>query len=116
MIDQNQLWKYIDRSSGPDGHWFYILQHGAQVGALCYYNPPSVRLNGQTKPAHRWAYILTYGDVPSAVLIRHRCGWGGCCNPAHLLPGTHKENAWDIAARARAGAGPDDLWTYEDAL
>lgn len=109
-----KFWSYIDRSAGPDGHWFYIVQHGCLRGSLCYDGGPSVRLNGKSKPAYRWAYVLTYGDLPSTVLVRHRCGWGGCCNPAHLTKGTHLENAWDYFARQSLEIAPDVLATYED--
>lgn len=35
--------------------------------------------------AHRIAYILTYGPVPTNHVIRHTCRNQTCCNPAHLI-------------------------------
>jgi len=36
-------------------------------------------------------------------VVRHICDNGFCCNPAHLLLGTQKENAQDRSARRRGG-------------
>jgi hypothetical protein len=38
------------------------------------------------RKAHRIAYILRYGTVPSSHVIRHTCRNQLCCNPDHLMP------------------------------
>jgi hypothetical protein len=35
--------------------------------------------------AHRIAYILTFGPVPSDHVVRHTCRNQLCCNPSHLI-------------------------------
>lgn len=52
--------------------------------------------------AHRVAWVIAYGTIPSGLCVCHRCDVPGCQNPAHLFLGTHKENAAD---RERKGRG-----------
>lgn len=59
----------------------------------------------RTIPAHRLAYILTYGPVPAGMDVDHDCHNrsdfcpGGydclhrlCCNPSHLIARTRRDN------------------------
>lgn len=45
--------------------------------------------------AHRLAYEIAKGDIPSEMMIRHLCGNKLCVNPAHLEVGTMADNAQD---------------------
>ncbi len=49
--------------------------------------------------AHRLAFYLANGYL--AAEIRHTCDNPPCCNPAHLLAGTHSDNMRDAAERNR---------------
>lgn len=53
--------------------------------------------------AHRLAYALTHGEWPPHV--RHTCDTPGCCNPAHMLPGTPRQNTQDAIDRGRLARG-----------
>lgn len=44
---------------------------------------------------HTFVYTQTYGDIPKGMVIRHSCHNRRCCNPEHLLIGTHKDNWHD---------------------
>lgn len=52
--------------------------------------------------AHRMAYILTFGEIPSGLTINHKCFNTSCCNPAHLEPMTLLEN---VRYSKRNGSG-----------
>ncbi|MFF9287501.1 HNH endonuclease [Streptomyces griseosporeus] len=53
--------------------------------------------------AHRYAFLQAYGYLPT--VVRHSCDVKLCVNPAHLLPGTSKDNSQDMASRHRMGGG-----------
>ncbi len=49
--------------------------------------------------AHRVSYGIFVGDIPEGLLLRHTCDRHVCVQPAHLIPGTIKENAGDMKSR-----------------
>jgi hypothetical protein len=57
--------------------------------------------------AHRVAYELTYGSVPSGLDLDHLCKTTGCVNPDHLEPVTFLANM-----RRRYAEKPDERFTH----
>ena len=54
-----------------------------------------ISIDGKPKPAYRISWILTNGDIPEALVVRHKCRSKACVNPEHLELGTQKENMED---------------------
>jgi HNH endonuclease len=52
-----------------------------------------VRIQGRNRTAHRVAYELAIGPIPTGLLIDHACRNRACINPAHLRLATKKQNA-----------------------
>lgn len=53
--------------------------------------------------ASRMAWALANGrDFPAGLLACHACDNPCCVNPAHIWPGTHRENVADMLAKRRA--------------
>jgi len=63
------------------------------------------RLNNQMASAHRVAYTLAKGEIPDGLFVRHTCDNPACCNPDHLILGTHADNMTDRQERNRQTKG-----------
>lgn len=50
--------------------------------------------------AHRVAYTIANGPIGNFILC-HSCDNPICCNPAHLIPGTHADNKLDSVHKQR---------------
>lgn len=50
---------------------------------------------------HRLAYFLWKGPIPPGRIICHTCDVRNCCNPEHLVAGTHKDNQRDALEKGR---------------
>lgn len=59
--------------------------------------------------SHRVAYQLANPDVDlTGLVVRHLCHNPNCCNPAHLLHGTHADNVQDRVDADRSAKGEDN--------
>lgn len=60
-----------------------------------------VTVDGRQREAHVWSYEMFHGPVPPALIVRHTCDNPPCCNPTHLVVGTHLDNLRDMLERSR---------------
>ena len=58
----------------------------------------------RTVLAHRFAYVVAYGEIPAGFDVLHRCDNPPCCNARHLFLGTHQDNMADRDAKGRGNA------------
>lgn len=91
---EERFWSKVD-VRGPDECWEW------KAGKVKGYGVFWIRA-GDPIYAHRMAYQLANGvELTSDVLVRHKCDNPPCCNPRHLLTGTHADNARDREERNR---------------
>jgi len=83
---------------GPDDCWEW-------KGALNSQGYGCIGFDGKRWLAHRVSYRLHNEEEPGWLIIRHSCDNRKCCNPAHLLSGTHQDNSDDAIARRRTTTG-----------
>ena len=93
MKTAQEFWSHVAVGSA-DACWPWTSRTARGYGNLYF--------RGRTQMAHRVAFELANGPIPAGLLVRHTCDNPPCCNPAHLLLGTHRDNAWDRERRNRS--------------
>lgn len=95
----DRLWARVQKR--PDGCWEWQGYRDArgygQIGL-------GTRNEGITS-THRAAWLVTGGEIPEGMVVRHKCDNPPCCNPDHLELGTHQQNSDDKLARKRQAKG-----------
>lgn len=89
-----RFWAKVDSSS--TGCWPWT---GACTRAG--YGLFHVKTGDPMRGAHRVAWILANGSVPSGLHILHSCDNPPCCNPSHLSAGTRSKNQRQMVNRGR---------------
>ena len=75
------------------------------MGAVVESGYGQVQIGKHFKRAHRVVYELLIGPIPKGANVLHRCDVPSCVNPAHLYPGTQKQNVADCIERGRFRSG-----------
>lgn len=66
----------------------------------------NISVDGKSRSAHIVAWELANDrKLPAGMMILHTCDNPPCCNPAHLVLGTHTKNMVDMVARSRQARG-----------
>ncbi len=87
------IWKYIDRTFYSPGHcWEWTGALGGRGGY------PQITIDYT-------AYRVTRIICSNTEVVRHICDNTKCCNPSHLIAGTHKDNMKDMTDRKRQAKG-----------
>ena len=63
---------------------------------------PTFKKHGVTVNMHKHIYEECFGDVPSPLVVRHKCDNRKCINPEHLEVGTIQDNVNDRMKRKRS--------------
>lgn len=87
-VDENGCWIWTGTSSGSG---YGMIGLGAKVLGKDL--------------AHRVSWRIHHGEIPSGLLVLHRCDIRRCVNPDHLFLGSYKDNSADMTAKGRGLTG-----------
>lgn len=107
------IFKFID-IRGPDDCWLW--KGGTNKDGIPYFT-----IENKKVIAYRLVYWLvnpTWDINNSREVLRHQCKDSEgraidnplCCNPKHVIPGTHLENMLDMVLRSRSGLTKDMVY------
>ena len=85
-----RFWQKIEKSTDC-WEWTACKSHG--YGQL--------HSNGKLIRAHRLSWIIHHEQIPSELLVLHKCDNPGCVNPSHLFLGTQSDNLRDASKKGR---------------
>lgn len=89
----DRFWSKVEKT---DGCWLWTgSTHPFGYGQL------STSHGERPARAHRLAYELAHGNIPSGMHVLHACDNPRCVRPDHLMLGTPKDNMRGASARGR---------------
>jgi len=75
------------------------------TGFIDKYGYGSIMEFGKRIGAHRAAWMVCNGVIPSGMQVLHKCDVRHCVNPDHLFIGTHADNHKDKVKKGRVAWG-----------
>lgn len=95
-----RFWSKVDQSGGPEACWPW--KRARSLGGYGQWHPYAK----VHTPAHRFALALKLDrNLRPDEVAMHLCHNPPCCNPTHLKPGSHSDNAKHSATDGRAYVG-----------
>ncbi len=88
----------VEPQVGADACWIWKGRLGEDGYGI-------IKACGRMMRAHRVAWELANGQVPSELWVLHRCDVRDCVRAEHLFLGTHDDNMADMRAKGRQASG-----------
>lgn len=103
--DAERFWPKVDRE-GP-------VPEGASTPCWLWLGSKNEdgygSFRGPQPNAHRMAWVLVNGDIPTGMTIHHKCATPACVNPDHLELATNRDNTAEMFARKALEARISEL-------
>lgn len=98
-----RFWSKVARSKDPHACWLWTASVTGSKDKRFRYGQFTFTVDGTQFHirAHRLAWILTYGGIPSGLFVCHKCDVPRCCNPSDLFLGTEADNVHDAESKGR---------------
>jgi hypothetical protein len=91
----SRFWLLVEKR-GPDECWPWKGHHSPPYGSV------AIRVDRRITPAAAVSWsIANNQDFPAGMLACHSCDNPPCVNPAHVWPGTDKQNFDDCVSKGR---------------
>jgi hypothetical protein len=100
MKNKPDFWSFIDIKS-DDECWPWLRK-------LNKWGYGRYRVGNFNAMAHRYAYQLKTGKNIDGYVAMHICDNPACCNPKHLVIGTHADNQADKYKKNRQAKGEEN--------
>ena len=100
----DRFWKKVNKD-GP------IPKHMPHLGKCWLWTPGTVNkyglflYDGKNYNAHRFSWMVQFGEIPFGLLVCHHCDTCRCVNGQHLFLGTVKDNVADKDQKGRTPSG-----------
>ena len=92
------FWKYVKKT---DACWEWMGTVIKNRGGYGYF-----KIDGKQRRAHRFSWVLAFGEIEGGLFVLHRCDNRRCVRPSHLFLGTHQDNMDDMVRKGRATGCP----------
>lgn len=94
----DDFWRRVAKQLDAEACWPWLgCRSGTGYGYLWW--------RSGYRYAHRVAYELVNGPIPSGMIVRHHCDNPLCCRPSHLAIGRKRDNSQDMVKRGRRRSG-----------
>lgn len=94
--DKQRFWKFVNKSVEGSSCWNWT---GSFAGSKKNYG--SFGLKYKNIRAHRFSYLVAFGEILKGLFVLHKCDNPSCVNPDHLEAGDQKKNIGDCVLRGR---------------
>lgn len=85
-----------------DANWEAVTETGCWIWtASLSHGYGQLNVDRKIIRAHRIAWLVYRGPIPSHLFVCHHCDTRICCNPDHLYLGTAQQNSKDAFRRGR---------------
>lgn len=100
----------MSRKNTPDDFWVNTrpIDSGCLIWTASTFGKGygRFRFEGKEWPAHRLAWVLTFGSIPDDIWVLHHCDTPPCVNAQGCLYlGDHEQNVADKVGRGRQADG-----------